>query len=43
MEKDPNMRYTCEQALQHPWYGSCTRTMIANHFVLLQEIFDNST
>lgn len=22
MEKDPNSRYTCEQALQHPWY--CT-------------------
>lgn len=20
MEKDPNQRYTCEQALQHPWY-----------------------
>lgn len=22
MEKDPSIRYTCEQALQHPWYGS---------------------
>lgn len=20
MEKDPNTRYTCDQALQHPWY-----------------------
>lgn len=20
MEKDPSQRYTCEQALQHPWY-----------------------
>lgn len=24
MEKDPNIRYTCEQALQHPWYWSYT-------------------
>lgn len=22
MEKDPNIRYTCDQALQHPWYWS---------------------
>lgn len=22
MEKDPNTRYTCDQALQHPWYWS---------------------
>lgn len=20
MERDPNQRYMCEQALQHPWY-----------------------
>lgn len=24
MEKNPDVRYTCEQALQHPWYGSST-------------------
>lgn len=31
MEKDPEKRFTCDQALEHPWWDSTTDTQPDNH------------